>query len=201
MKPRPFWGRWLRIAAIAFPFVVLLCNRWVINSTDAYVKTNSALLPDNEVGVILGTSSYASDGSLSADFQGRIDAAVELYKLGKIKRIIASGANPDSTYNEPRRMQEALIAAGVPTEAIELDFAGDRTLESLRHVRAVFGHQRFTVITQKYHTYRAIFISKRLGLKAAAYVAPGTTYRHPMREIFARTKAVFEIPLIKLGLS
>lgn len=187
------------MAVIAFPFVVLLCNRWVINSTDAYVKTDAALLPDNEVGVILGTSSYASDGSPSVDFQGRIDAAVELYKLGKIQKIIASGANPDSTYNEPKRMQAALVEAGVPTEAIELDFAGDRTLDSLRNVRDVFGHQRFTVITQKYHSYRAVFLAKRLKLRITAYVAPGTTYRHPMREIFARAKAVFEIPLIKWG--
>lgn len=201
MKPRPFWGRWLRLAAIVLSLVVLLANRWVINSTDAYVKTDAALLPDNEVGVILGTSAYASDGSPSADFQGRIAAAVELYKLGKIQKIIASGANPDSTYNEPKRMQAALIEAGVPMDAIELDFAGDRTLDSLRNVRDVFGHDRFTVITQKFHSYRAVFLGKRLGLRLAVYVAPGTTYRHPAREIFARAKAVFEIPLIKLGLN
>lgn len=189
------------MTAIAFPLLVLLCNRWVINSTDAYVKTDAALLPDNEVGLILGTSSYASDGSPSADFQGRIDAAVELYKLGKIQKIIASGANPDSTYNEPKRMREALVEAGVPMELIELDFAGDRTLDSLRNTRDIFGHQRFTVITQKFHAYRAVFLGKRLNLRITVYVAPGTTYRHPIREIFARAKAVFEIPLIKLGLN
>lgn len=190
--------RWLRIAVIAVPVLVLLCNRWVINSTDAYIQSNPALLPDNDVGLLLGTSPYARDGSPSADFQGRITAAAELHKLGKIKKIIASGANPDSTYNEPKRMQEALVAQGVPLADIVLDFSGDRTLESVRRVRDVFGYDRATLITQKYHTYRAVFLAKRLNLRVTAYVAPGTEFRHPVREIFARAKAVIELPLLLL---
>ena len=37
--------------------VLLLGNKWVINGTDDYVFSNWALMPENDVGLGLGTSS------------------------------------------------------------------------------------------------------------------------------------------------
>ena len=185
---------WLFAGAVV---VIVLANRWVINSTDSYLYDNSALLPENEVGLVLGTSTYTSDGKANPQFYGRIDAAAELYKLGKVKRLIASGTNPDSRYNEPKRMREALIEAGVPGEAIVMDFAGDRTFDSVLRAKTVFGLQRVTLITQQYHAYRALFLARKLGLEADAYQAPvkgeGSGKRNPPREILARVLAVFDV--------
>src|SRR3546814_15339620 len=80
--------------------VILLGNRWVINSTDAYIYKDWALMPDNEVGVVLGTSKYLENGKPSPEFRGRIAAAAELYQNGKIKHLSVSGAHPDQTYHE-----------------------------------------------------------------------------------------------------
>ena len=186
------WG------AVLFVLVVLLSNRWVINSTDSHLYRNSSLMPDNEAGLVLGCSPYVSSGKPSPQFHGRMQAASELYRLGKVRRLILSGANPDSRYNEPKKMREALLELGVPSEAMVLDFAGDSTYESVTRAQEVFGLSQVTLITQKYHAYRALFLARKTGLKAVAYQAPiegvtGPGFRHPPREVFARVAAVFDV--------
>ena len=54
--------RWFVYALAFVGLIVLLSNRWVINSTDDYIYADWALLPDNEIGLVLGTSNYTRDG-------------------------------------------------------------------------------------------------------------------------------------------
>jgi SanA protein len=177
--------------------LVLLINNWVINNSEAYVYANWSLLPDNEVGLVLGTSPYTRNGRPNPQFHGRIEAAVQLYQLGKIKQIIVSGANPDATYNEPRQMWRELTKAGIPSQAITMDFAGVRTFDSMSRAKEVFSLQRMTVITQEYHAYRAVFIAKKLGIQVSGYAATsdsiGLFSRTYLREVFARVKAVLDL--------
>ncbi len=191
--------RWLVGSVVTFLLLGLLANRWVINSTDSYLFTDLALLPASDVGVVLGTSPYARNGGPNQEFEGRMRAAAELYKAGKVKHLIVSGANPDRSYNEPRQMRRALIELGVPGSAITMDFAGFRTLDSVVRAQSVWGLHRYTLITQKYHGYRALFLARKLGQTgASAYTARiGQTEnygnRHPVREVFARFKAVLDL--------
>lgn len=183
---------------LLFAVVVVLANRWVINSSDSYLYSNAAQLPQNDVGIVLGTSSYTRDGDSNPQFHARVAAAAELYRLGKVKHLIVSGANPDSTYNEPRRMWQELTKAGIPAKDITMDFAGFRTLDSLARASQVFGLTRCTIITQRYHAYRAVFLGKKLGIRPVAFIAPiapgkDQGPRNPPREIFARLKAVLDL--------
>ncbi|MGQ0586704.1 MAG: SanA/YdcF family protein [Gammaproteobacteria bacterium] len=186
------WGAALAVV------LVLLANRWVINSTDSMLFKDSSLMPDNEVGLVLGCSPFASSGKPNPQFRGRMQAAAELYRLGKVKSLILSGANPDQRYNEPKKMREALLELGIPSEAMVLDFAGDSTYESITRARIVFGLTEFTLVTQKYHAYRALFLARKTGARAVAYQAPidgvdGPGFRHPPREVFARVLAVLDV--------
>lgn len=185
-----------------FVVFVVLCNRWVINSTDAYLYTNYALLPENDVGIVLGTSSYTREGRSNPQFNERLKAAAELYRQGKVKHLIVSGSNPSENYNEPKRMRQELVKAGVPEKVITMDFAGFRTLDSLARAQHVFGVNRCTIITQRYHAYRAVFLGKKLGMRVAAFVAPAAPdgdygRRNPPREILARVKAVLDLFVLR----
>lgn len=200
MKPasKRRFKRWLGWGFFSIALLVLLTNRWVVNSTDGYLYTKWALLPENDVGLVMGTSPYRADGKSSAEFYGRMRAAAELYQLGKIKHIIVSGANPDSTYNEPRQMLRELTRLGVPEKDITMDFAGFRTLDSITRANVVFGLKRFTIITTRYHLWRSLFIARKLDLDAVGYAAPidvtgSYGRRNPWREILARTLAVFDV--------
>ena len=53
------WG------AVLFAVLLVLANRWVINSTDSFLNKDSALLPDNEVGLVLGCSPLVASGKPS----------------------------------------------------------------------------------------------------------------------------------------
>jgi SanA protein len=189
--------RWLLALAVAAVGVVALVNHWVVNNTYSYIYDDWSLLPDTEVGLVLGTSSRTRSGAPNPQFYGRINAAAQLYQLGKIKRIIVSGANPDSTYNEPRTMRRELIKAGVPAQAIYMDFAGFRTFDSVARAQVVFGLDRVTIITQRYHAYRAVFVAKKLHMKVTAYAAPsdemGSFTRTMLREVLARVRVVLDI--------
>lgn len=196
-------ARWLRIALttllVLVPTLVLVGNLWVINNTESDLYTNWAALPENEVGLVLGTSPFTSGGKPNPHFTGRITAAVELYQLGRVRHLIVSGANPDESYNEPRRMWQALTAAGVPAQAITMDFAGLRTFDSLARAKLVFGLDRLTLITQDYHAYRALFIGKKLGLNPVAYApageSSGPAFRPYLREVIARVWAILDLYL------
>lgn len=193
--------RWLGWSFFAFALIVLLTNRWVVNSTNGYLYTKWALLPENDVGLVMGTSPYRSDGKSSSEFYGRMRAAAELYQLGKVKHLIVSGANPDSTYNEPRQMLKELVRLGVKEDDITMDFAGFRTLDSITRANVVFGLKRFTIITTRYHAWRSLFIARKLDLNAVGYAAPIDVTgdfgkRNPWREILARTLAVFDVFLL-----
>jgi SanA protein len=205
MNPR--WRRRLRRTALwgslLLVVLVALSNRWVINSTDSSLYRDASLLPDNEVGLVLGCSPFVSSGKPSPQFRGRMQAAAELYKAGRVRRLILSGANPDSRYNEPKKMREALLELGVPSDAMVLDFAGDSTYDSVMRAKVVFGLSEVTVVTQKYHAYRALFLARKLGVRAVAYQAPtegvtGPGFRHPPREIFARVAAVFDVLIYRI---
>lgn len=189
--------RWsLTIAVLAIGLVALI-NNWVVNNTYSYIYDDWSLLPDNDVGLVLGTSPLTRGGAPNPQFYGRIHAAAQLYQLGKIKRIIVSGANPDSTYNEPRAMRRELVKSGVPPGAIYMDFAGFRTLDSVARAQVIFGLDRVTIITQRYHAYRSVFVAKKLHMKVAAYAAPsdeiGYFNRTMLREVLARVRVVLDI--------
>jgi SanA protein len=181
--------------------LILLGNLWVVQSTTPYVYSDLASLPANDVGLLLGTSPWTRKGNENVLFQHRVEAAAELYRAGKIRHVLASGANPDHTYNEPRKMYYALVAAGVPPEAITLDFAGFRTLDSVIRATAVFKLERYTVISQRFHVYRAIFIARNDGIPAVAYAPPETKEKQKRRvltrEALARFNAILDLFLLR----
>lgn len=180
---------------------IVLCNFWIEQSTQKQVFTEAQQLPNNDVGLVLGTSRYTQRGFENPYFANRIKAAVQLFKLGKIKHLIVSGDNSLKEYNEPRHMLKALIKEGIPEEAITMDFAGFRTLDSIIRCRKVFGQQQVTVISQKFHNHRALFIANNHQVKAVAYNAQGVPLSRSKkviaREYLARCKAMLDIILNK----
>lgn len=198
MATKRNFRRWLRILLILSAVLSLLGQRWVVNSSEAYVYSSYALLPDNDVGVVLGTSPNLSTGRANPHFEGRIKAAVQLYHLGKVRHLIVSGYNPDPSYNEPKKMRQALIDRGVPASVITMDYGGVRTLDSIVRANTIFGARHFTVITQSYHANRAVFIGKKLKLDVSAYIAPLDespiyTFKVWIREYFAQQRAILDL--------
>ena len=194
------WRR-LKIAGtllFLFTALTILCaNLWVVISTEDKVLTDINLLDGHRVALVLGTSKRLTSGASNPFFENRIKAAAQLFHEGKISHFIVSGDNRELNYNEPMQMRKALIELGVPDSVITLDYAGLRTLDSIVRSKEIFGQEKITIITQSFHSYRALFISNYYDIDAVALVAQDSTTETPMRvyvrEFFARTKAVLDL--------
>lgn len=195
--------KWLTIGAVMVLLLLLfiwVCNYWVEKSTANQVYNSIDKLPQNDVALVLGTSKYTVNGYQNPYFYYRIEAAVKLYQTNKVKHILVSGDNRFQHYNEPKQMQQALEKKGIPSNAITLDYAGFRTLDSVVRSREVFGQKRITVVSQKFHNHRALFIANRRGIDAVAYNAKDVNIRLGLktilREYLARCKAILDIIIL-----
>ena len=186
-----------------FAVVVLLlaCNVWVILSTTNQIFTELRDVPERKVALVLGTSKRFADGRPNTYFKNRIEAAARLYKEGKVKHLILSGDNRTQYYNEPRDMKQALLARGIPDSAITLDYAGLRTLDSMVRSKKVFGQDELVVVTQKFHSYRAVFIGDYYHMNTVAYAAEELPFRESInilfREFLARPMAVLDLYVLR----
>lgn len=199
-----FWKKVCRVgiySVILFSLLLLVGNWWVVDSTEGDIFSDYENLPVNPVGLVLGTSSRLSNGMPNPYFDNRMRAAAELYKLGKVGHIIVSGDNRTKFYNEPMEMKKALVKLGVPDFVITLDYAGLRTLDSVVRSKEIFGQDHITIITQPFHSYRAIFISHYFDINAVALVASEPqfepTVKVYVREYFARAKAILDLYVLK----
>lgn len=176
---------------------VVMSNVIIEAYSAKYVQNDLKNLTHNKVGLVLGTSSKIASGHTNYFFKYRIDAAVRLFKAGKIDYILVSGDNGTKEYNEPRDMQKALLDKGIPEDRIVLDYAGFRTLDSIIRCRDVFGQNNFIIITQKFHNERAVFLAHANGIQAYGYnaqdVSRQATLKTRVREIFARSKVFIDI--------
>lgn len=197
--------RWVKkfilLSLVLLALVLAITNIWIVKSTESKVFSDSSKLPDHRVALVLGTSHRQVGGGVNPYFEKRMETAALLYQSGKIDHFILSGDNRTMFYNEPMEMRKALMKAGVPSEAITLDFAGLRTLDSVVRSKKIFGQDKITIITQPFHSYRALFISDYYNIDAVAMVAEEPTidisFKVRIREYFARTKAVLDLYVLK----
>ena len=198
-----------------FICLVLLIDHYVSRSVYQRLYNESYRIPRVRVGLLLGTSKYLSNGQANLYYQYRIDAAVMLFRTGKIRYILVSGDNAHRSYDEPQMMRNDLIELGVPKEKIYLDFAGFRTLDSVVRAKEIFGQDSLIIISQKFHNERALYLAKKFGIEAYAFNAKDVDryygFKTMVREKLARIKMIIDIIVgtqpkflgekIKIGLS
>lgn len=196
MKKRKF----LRLLLFTCMFVVVLIfatDKWVTSSTKSQVYTDIQQIPHNKVGLLLGTAKTLRHGWENLYYKYRIEAAVALFKAGKIDYILVSGDNGSKEYDETSAMQADLIAMGIPKERIFMDYAGFRTLDSMLRLKKVFGEHAVTIISQPFHNQRAVFIANHKDISAVAYnakdVSINSGFKTQLREKFARVKMLLDL--------
>ena len=179
--------------------LILTCNLTIDVATKGKTFSSIDNIPKNRVGLVLGTSKRITTGQANPYYSNRIKATVELFEANKIDFVLVSGDNGSIYYNEPTTIQKDLIANGIPKDRIFLDYAGFRTLDSMVRANVVFGLDSVTVISQKFHNERAIFLAHKKGLMAIGYNANDIKgqqgYKVQFREYFARVKVFIDLML------
>ena len=188
--------------------LLVICNSFVFWNANGRIYDNPNEIQSNHLGILLGTSPITPTGIHNGSFDNRIKAATELYKTGKIKKLIVSGGNYTQTEkygcDEPKAMRDSLIANGVNPDDIFMDYEGLTTIKSLAKLKKYYSYpDTITIISQGYHNQRAITMADKLGLPSVAYsaeVPPSRFYKikNYGREALARVKMMGSLYLFAL---
>lgn len=194
-----FFTKLFGFILISLLIIIIGADVYTNAMSSSYCHKQTADCRVGDVALVLGCSKRFSRGVPSLYFQGRMQAAAELWKTGKLRCIIVSGDNREIYYNEPRDMKNALVELGVPEDKIVCDFAGLRTYDSVIRAKEIFGAQRITIISQAYHVKRAVTTARQMGIDAEGFCAPHIPFNRPtllrqfLRERAARVAMVFDL--------
>ena len=190
------------LGVVASALAMIAADRRVESRAAGRVFTSVEGVPAREFGLLLGTTRLVRGKYRNDYFYKRIRAAADLYRAGKIRRIIVSGDNGRTDYNETSDMERELIADGVSPEDVLSDYAGFRTLDSVVRARNLFGADELTVISQRFHCERAIYLASEHGIDAVGFEADDIALRSvririAVRETFARVLAALDAEILK----
>ena len=176
-------------------------NIYMVNFAKPYIYTEIADLPESYTVILPGARVYSNNISLVV--RDRIDGGVNCLKNGKGQKILISGDHGQKEYDEVNQMRLYMQRIyGINPEIIFMDHAGFSTYETMYRARDIFCVDTAVVVTQKFHTARAVYIGRKLGLNVVGYEAPElnpfSRQIHASwntRECVARVKAFFMVML------
>lgn len=195
--------RWLRLVLlgllISLLVIPLTATAYIGLMTNGvrYIKPEE--VPQERLAMVFGAGILAN-GKPTPMLADRVEAAVKLYQIGRVQKLLMTGDNSKVSYNEVRSMQQYAHDLGVPMKNIVLDYAGFSTYESCYRAHQIFGLHKAVVVTQNYHLPRAIYTCRRFGLDTVGLGTPDIEIYglwgmipYLRREMLANVKALWEV--------
>jgi len=178
---------------------LILANVWLHVRTAAQRYRSLEAVPSQQTAVVLGASVYR-DGRPSDMLRDRLETALDLYRAGKVRKILLSGDHGvRRAYDEVVVMRRYVLARGAAPADVFTDHSGFTTYDSVVRAKESFGVESAILVTQGFHLPRAVYIAKGVGLTAVGLSADRRPYRSTfylhVREAFARGKAVVDVLL------
>ena len=197
------WFKRILLMILAVSLIALLSvylvNRHIHSVSDAKIRTSITEIPVEEpppVAIVFGARVWDS-GEASPVLYDRVLTAVELYRAGRVKKLLMSGDNPTANYDEPTAMKKTAMQLGVPENDIVLDFAGRRTYDTCYRAKEIFDVKKAILVTQEFHLARALYLCNNLGVESVGITANRRIYEGSgnwtFREFFSVASAWFEI--------
>jgi len=184
---------------LLFGIGLLFRSQTYINSFPNFSDNLNELHPQ-PVALVFG-GGVKKDGTLSNALEDRVIKSIELYKAGKVSKLLMTGDNGSRHYDEVTPMKAYAIDAGVPAEDIVLDYAGFRTYDSCYRARDIFGLTDVIAVSQAFHLPRILYICNTLGIYTTGYIADRRKYvaknTWAIREFLAKFKAWYQVELTK----
>lgn len=183
--------KYILIVLIVIILVPVIINFYVILSTkNRIVSGDSELLTDIDYIVVLGAG--IRRGKPSPMLEDRLKTGISLYNNDISNKILITGDHMNDNYDEVTVMKNYLLEHGIPEEDIITDNYGISTYDSIYRVKNVYKSNKVVIVSQRYHLYRALFLSDNLDLESYGVEADlryyyGQWYRE-IREILARNK-------------
>jgi len=135
-----------------------------------------------EIGIVLtgvtNLSKTAFDRTFFNKGADRITHALQLYRMGKIKKILISGGqglNPTNPNSEALLLKNFLLMTGVPESDVMIEDQSKNTAQNAQFSKeflmksGISLNQEFLLITSAFHMVRATKCFTKAGLQTAAF--------------------------------
>jgi len=151
-------------------------RKWEVDYADS-----TQLLKTYDVGIVLGGGivnfDYQKNRSIFKSNSDRLLQALELYKGGRIKKILLTGGPGNIIYKdqyEASFLKRYLINIGVPDSVILVDSLSDNTHQNAINSKNILTKiypkgGSYLLITSSYHIRRAMACYKKEGINLTAY--------------------------------
>lgn len=158
-------------AIVAVEVVVIVSSAWSLIAARGRV-VDATDVPSGAPTTLIVLGAKAADDEPGVYLRNRLDVAADLYRDGRVGRILNSGNDHDDAGNEVRVMRAYLEARGVPATAIIDDPIGMNTGATCRRAAAEYGIDRALIVTQNFHIGRAVGLCDAEGIDAIGVIAP-----------------------------
>lgn len=177
------------LAPIGLTFVTTQIDRYDLS------KYTAQEVPYHRVALVFGAG-VLPNGQPTPYLVNRVKTAADLYKAGRVKKILMSGDNSTRNHNEPLVMKNYAISLGVPAQDITIDAAGFNTYDTCYRAKHIFQLNDATLITQGYHLPRAMTTCAWLGVSTngvpAYHASRDYTTSYIAREMLSNDKMVVQ---------
>jgi len=179
--------------------VVGIANAYVLLRVSGDATDRIADVPRSEVAIVPGAL-VEPDGRMSTMLADRVRRAAELWRAGKVEKVLVSGDHHTWAYDEPDTMRKALVRDGVPPRDVFEDHAGFDTWATMVRARSVFGVRHAVIVTQGFHMPRALYLADAAGIDATGLSSDLHPYgvqgvKSDVREVLSRVKAIADTTL------
>ena len=160
------------IIAPALLLVVLIAVR-------IYTYGNNAADVKGDAAIVLGAAVWGKEPS--PVFRERINHSIDLYRNGKVRKIILTGGqgNKDEL-TEAAEARQFAVRNGVPERDILVEERSHTTYENLVNAKQVAdanGLKKVLIVSDPLHMKRAVAMASDVGLEAYPSPTPTTRYR------------------------
>ncbi|HZD60917.1 MAG TPA: ElyC/SanA/YdcF family protein [Anaerolineae bacterium] len=177
---------------------ILAANIEIVRGGRAGIIQSVDEAPSSQVAIVLGAR-VLNSGRVSYVLRDRLDTGIDLYRVGKVKKLLLTGDHGRTTYDEANSMRRYVLSKGIPPEDVFMDHAGFNTYDSMYRARDVFEVKDAIVVTQKFHLARSVYTARALGIRAVGIPADKHIYTKALlfdaREVLARTKAFIQLQI------
>jgi len=176
---------------------ILFSNLYILSFGKGKIFSSVEEVPAASVALVFG-GGMKEDGITMSEMQtDRVKRSVELYRAGKVQKILMTGDDGANNVDEVGAMHAYAVAEGVPDEVVDIDPHGYNTFKSCSRASHEYGVTSTIAISQKFHLSRIFYFCSRQGMDITALSADTreygfweTLWPQHVREWLARVKAV-----------
>lgn len=163
--------------ALAITAALILAAGFIALRIYTYGNTSTDVKAD--AAIVLGAAVWSTD--VSPVFRERINHALDLYRRGKVRKLIFTGGQGNkSEPTEAAAARAYAIENGIPANDILVEESSHTTFENVVNAKQLadaHGFRKVLVVSDPLHMKRAVTMARDIGLEAYPSPTPTTRYQ------------------------